>query len=501
MARLALAFFALISESVFAAVGSVKVLEYSAHPDTSNNFAEARFSAVIPSVQLRGILFLAGGTDSDARPWLNYAHWRELADKEHLVLIAAFLRGAGEAYEVASRGSGQALLDAIATFAKEGGRPELNQLPIIMYGHSAGAQFGFNFACWKPDRVRAIVCVKSGPLPEPPRGVSANFAALFIVGERDQPGRVREVARSFAAGRSKGARWCLALQPNAGHGAEGCRDLAEAFIQAINSAAPERPRYAELAASDNLQTTATTDSNWSWLPNDPFSQVWRGFVKGVLLQHLLTLPDEEPPKQLSWRPITPLPERVDRSKERVKFEYAVSLPENRASITGAKVTASSPAISATATRRADREWSIAGECDFRQMPLGPFKSQLQVELVMAEGTRKRGDLSLYTRLTGPVSVSPSSIYYGVIARDATVAIDVAVRGDEQHPIRSCEAVSSDPQFLSAAVSPSEKSGEYRAKCTIQSGSRIGARHGRVTFRIKADIEYLITVPFYGFVKK
>lgn len=208
MARLTLFILTLISESVFAA-GGAKVLEYAAHPDATNNFAEASFSCLTPLEQPRGILFLAGGTDSDARPWLADPHWRALAERERLVLIAACLRGAGEAYEEASKGSGQALLDAIAAFAKQSGQSTLPRLPLILYGHSAGAQFGFNFACWKPERVRAIVCVKSGPLPEPPRGVSPTFAALFIVGERDQPGRIREVARSFAFGRFLGAPWCL----------------------------------------------------------------------------------------------------------------------------------------------------------------------------------------------------------------------------------------------------------------------------------------------------
>ena len=165
-----------------------QLLEYSAFPDRSNNFAEASFSCRLPKHPALGILFLAGGTDCDARPWLLDPRWQALADSERLVLIAACLRGAGEAYEVASKGSGQALLDAIDTFARKSGRPDLSSLPVTLYGHSAGAQFVFNFACWKPERVRAIICLKSGPLACPSR----HHLHHEIGGRTLLPGRARQ---------------------------------------------------------------------------------------------------------------------------------------------------------------------------------------------------------------------------------------------------------------------------------------------------------------------
>jgi len=480
-------------------------LNYSAHPDATNNFAEASFSCVVPAGKPRAILFLAGGTDSDVRPSIQDARWRALAERESLVLIAACLRGAGEAYEVASQGSGQALLDAVAAFGQQSGRTELGRLPLILYGYSAGGQFAFHFACWKPERVEAIVCVKSGPLPQPLAGKTPQFCALFIVGERDQPGRVREVTRAFAAGRSTGAPWCLAFQPDAGHGSEGCRNLAESFIGAANPSASGTVCYAQLSSPDHLGTGATTglatDSNYSWLPSASFSKVWRGFVKVAVLQKLLALPDEKPEKLISWRPVTAFPDRIDGSKERVRFEYAISLPDDPAAIKNATVSVSNAAITAAATRLTDREWRVSGECDLRHTAFGPFRSQLQVELLLANGVREQGHCNLFARLTGPVAIWPSSIYYGVIGRDATAVFDMAIRPAKDHQIRSCEVDSSDPEFLAVAVSPDGKNGEYRAKCVLRSGTRIGARYERLTFRVETNRPYIITVPFYGFIKK
>jgi hypothetical protein len=137
----------------------------------------------------------------------------------------------------------------------------------------------------------------------------------------------------------------------------------------------------------------------------------------------------------------------------------------------------------------------------RNAPLGPFKCDLDVDLVTAAGAHERGQSRLFTQLTGPIAVRPSSLYYGVIAREATVEFQLKIRPRATQVIRSCEAISSDPKFVSVTVSPSKTPGEYLARCTIQSGSWIGARNGRLTLRVKADQLYDINVPFYGFVKK
>jgi len=504
MARIVLTLILALLSGTGVAAGFPSALEYSAHPDASNNFAEASFSCALPAQKPSAILFLADGTDSDARPWLNDARWRALAEKERLVLIAACLRGAGESYELASQGSGQALLDAVANFAKQGGSPELARLPIILYGHSAGAQFAFHFAWWRPERVRAIIGLKSGPVSMPPNSETPRFQALFIVGERDQPGRVRTVAQTFAAGRALGAPWCLAFQPNAGHDSEDCRPLVEAFVESVSSAMPPRSSYAELSAPNNLQlakTSAATDPNSTWLPDAPFSQSWRAFVKPVSLQRLQSLADEPPPRQLSWRPVTPLPDPFDVSLLRGRFEYLVSLPDDSAPITQATVKASNPALTATITRRSSRECSVAGECDFHQTPFGPFKCQLQVELLTASGVHERGNFTLFTHLTGPVSISPPSLYYGVIPRDTSATFELTLRADPAHAIRSSEAISSDPAFLHATIARSKTSSEYLVTCALQSGARIGEKTGHLTVRVEADHPYLIDVPFYGFIKK
>ena len=61
-----------------------------------------------------------------------------------------------------SRGSGQALLDALAGLGDRLGHTELGSAPLLLWGMSAGGQFNYEFAAWKPERVAAFVVNKGG---------------------------------------------------------------------------------------------------------------------------------------------------------------------------------------------------------------------------------------------------------------------------------------------------------------------------------------------------
>ncbi|NJK93465.1 MAG: alpha/beta hydrolase [Blastochloris sp.] len=105
-------------------------------------------------------MVLVPGTDGDARPWLREARWIKYANEENFVLVACYFRGDGaKAYDHAAGGSGQALLNQLDVVRKKQGWPDL---PVLVLGHSAGAQFAFQLARWNPQRVKAYVGIKAG---------------------------------------------------------------------------------------------------------------------------------------------------------------------------------------------------------------------------------------------------------------------------------------------------------------------------------------------------
>lgn len=65
-------------------------------------------------------------------------------------------------YRHADNGSGEGLLEALQAFAEAHGRPEVGEASLLLWGHSAGGQFNFNFACLEPDRVIGFVVNKGG---------------------------------------------------------------------------------------------------------------------------------------------------------------------------------------------------------------------------------------------------------------------------------------------------------------------------------------------------
>jgi pimeloyl-ACP methyl ester carboxylesterase len=414
------------------------------------------------------------------------------------------MRGGGEDYVDASGGSGDALLEALASFAQQSGTPGLARVPLLLYGHSAGAQFAFNFALWKPDRVLGIVCIKSGPLSRERVTQAPRFPALFIVGEHDEPGRVREVAKAYAIGRSRAAPWCLALQPNAGHGFEKCQDLAGSFMRSIN-VGRLRANYRELAAPARpLETSAgvTKDPHRCWLPDAEFSREWRRFVKRASLPHLESLPEPAPAPPLIWRAISPLPVAVEHSAAQVGFSYEVALPLPDHQIVDVSVATSHPAFRVQAFLTPAKKWRISGRCDLKDIPLGPLKTHLSADIRLEDGTAMQGELPLFTRVTGKVSVSPVSLYYGVLARDTKVPLDLVVRSEDGLQIRSVSTISSDPAFLSVSETKRGRSGDYAVKCIVRAGARVGQRSGKIILKVTAsEQEYQLTVPYYGFVKK
>src|SRR3954469_11468240 len=129
------------------------------------NFDKAQFRLWTPPAasKLRAVLVLVPGSNGDGRAMAEDTVWQAFAAKNNLAIVAsrftdkAHDQGYIEDYVNVSRGSGQALLDAIAHFAARSGRPELSSAPLLMWGMSAGGQFDYEMAVWKPEKVAAFI--------------------------------------------------------------------------------------------------------------------------------------------------------------------------------------------------------------------------------------------------------------------------------------------------------------------------------------------------------
>jgi pimeloyl-ACP methyl ester carboxylesterase len=276
---------------------------------TGRNFEKAAFRFWCPEglKQIRSILVLVPGSNGDGRNQILDTLWRDLANRNGLALVGCYFtdfRHAdpdAELYVKAAEGSGQALLDAIARFGGRSGHPELEEAPLLLWGHSAGGQFNYEFTCWKPSRILGFVVNKGGiyysaMVPEASRQVPG----IFFTGEKDLEYRSDIVKGIFAVNRRFGALWTIAEEPGAGHEVGRTQSLAKAYfgelihlrLPAGDEAPDSKSGMTELTESSGLvgdpkSHTITPFGEWkktryptAWLPTAGFSEKWLAFIEG-----------------------------------------------------------------------------------------------------------------------------------------------------------------------------------------------------------------------------
>ena len=163
--------------------------------------------------------------------------WQEFAAAQRLAIVACRFtdkphdQGFIEEYVNVSQGSGQALLDALAVFAKQSGHAEVAGAPLVLWGMSAGGQFNYEFAAWKPERVIAFVVNKGGIYYSAlvPRA-ARHVPALLFVGDKDLAFRTDTIVGLFAVNRRAGALWALVNEPETAHAVGRSRDLGAMFF-------------------------------------------------------------------------------------------------------------------------------------------------------------------------------------------------------------------------------------------------------------------------------
>ena len=206
------------------------------------NYDKANFRLWLPPglATVKAVLVLVPGSNGDGRPMVSEAAWQDFAVRRGVALVGCEFtdkphdQGFIEEYVNVSRGSGQALLDALAALAAKSSHPELAQVPLLFWGMSAGGQFNYEFAAWKPERVLAFVVNKGGIyysalVP----GAARRVPALLFVGGKDLAFRTNTIVGLFAVNRRAGALWALVEEPKAEHVVGRSQELSLEFFDEV----------------------------------------------------------------------------------------------------------------------------------------------------------------------------------------------------------------------------------------------------------------------------
>src|SRR5689334_6963916 len=209
------------------------LMEEAAPPGANYDKAEFRFWYPKSAGTLKAVLVLMPGSNGDGRPAAEDTVWQAYAARNKLAVVACRFTDKPheqsfiEDYANVSRGSGQALLDAIAKFGTRSSHPEIASAPLLLWGMSAGGEFNYEFTAWKPERVAAFIVNKGGIYYSALLSRAAReVPGILFVGEKDLDSRINMIAGLFAVNRRGGALWTFASEPGVAHEVARSRDLA-----------------------------------------------------------------------------------------------------------------------------------------------------------------------------------------------------------------------------------------------------------------------------------
>ena len=215
-----------------------RTLDEVVAPGANFDKAEFRFWSPPDAGALRGVVVLVPGSNGDGRAQAEDSVWQKFAIRHKLALVGVRLtdkpheQGFIEEYVNVSKGSGQALLDALVTFSKRANHPEVANAPLLLWGMSAGGEFNYEFVAWKPERVIAFVVNKGNIYYTAlaPRA-ARNVPGILFTGEKDLEFRVSAITGLFGINRRGGALWALAEEPGVGHVVGRSRDVAMVLFE------------------------------------------------------------------------------------------------------------------------------------------------------------------------------------------------------------------------------------------------------------------------------
>jgi dienelactone hydrolase len=273
-------------------------LDEAAAPGRNYAIAEFRLWYPDDAGPIRAVVVLVPGSNGDGRSAIEDTVWQAFAVKHNLALAGCHFTDKPhdqsfiEDYANVSQGSGQALLNTLAVFAKRSGHAELGGAPLLMWGMSAGGQFNYEFAAWKPERVAAFVVNKGGIYYTALTSrASRDVPGMLFTGGKDLESRVQTIGGLFAVNRRAGALWAIAEEPGAAHIVGRSRDLSVIFFEDVlelrlgeaGLLKPLTEKSGFLGDPKSKTYRAMSDGaapNYpaSWLPTERVARAWKAML-------------------------------------------------------------------------------------------------------------------------------------------------------------------------------------------------------------------------------
>ena len=265
------------------------------------NFQLAEFRFWNPNINddYNGILVLTPGINRDGREAVLDTVWQKFATRHNLIIVASHFKNYESnnnlRYRDASKGSGEILLKSIEKYSQEISNKNINELPLLLYGFSAGGQYNFEFASWKPERVISFVVNKGGYYDTAVTSSDTQkVPGIFFIGEDDLYHRNNLILGIYSANRSQGANWTLITEKDTKHSPKNSKDLSISFFESIMTKRLKDNKLVEINSDNPIlgfpkrktfeffdKIDKTEFNNWGklksltiWLPDENFANIW-----------------------------------------------------------------------------------------------------------------------------------------------------------------------------------------------------------------------------------
>jgi len=280
-------------------VGGEMVFDYEAELPSSSPVGIANSRIWVPSSEpVRGMIVMVPGVNGDGRGAATNKGWQKLARELGFGLVGVHFKDkdpGSAVYCNADNGSGEAILDALEEFAEKHNHPEVEDAPLLLWGHSAGGQFNFNFACIEPKRVLGFVVNKGGYYYDRATDNDVRkIPAILFLGKQDKGERVQNITKLFDENRGRRALWALCEEPG-GHGIGKSREVAEVFFRSVVAMRlPETGLDRGIQDIDQeegwlgnnetgeiapFKSYEGDDDEASWLPDEATARAWQAAIK------------------------------------------------------------------------------------------------------------------------------------------------------------------------------------------------------------------------------
>ena len=202
---------------------------YQIFSTEADAFSSAIFSLWIPeNSTIKAILVISPGSGSTSLGDVNLKEWQDYANKEGLALIGLQIDNNGSNPVESNL---EALFYALKELTTKNNITEVNDLPFLFSGFSAGGKFSYGYSLNQKNRTIAFANIKGYMIDD---GISVNTVpGLIIVGENEGNQRVLNVQKAFYSFRTDENVMSFAIEPNSGHSIDNSNDLVRAFFTAV----------------------------------------------------------------------------------------------------------------------------------------------------------------------------------------------------------------------------------------------------------------------------